>query len=157
MSTLRHLEERDHQPIVQIVDEWWGGRPMAGLLPRLFFEHFQLTSFVIEEEGQMQGFLIGFRSQTEPAQAYIHFVGIHPDQRGQGLGRRLYEHFFSVVRELGCTEVHCITSPVNKNSLAFHTSMGFEILPGDTEVDGIAVTSNYDGFGEKRVLFRRWL
>ena len=128
---------------------------MAGLLPKLFFEHFRLTSFVIEEDGELQAFLVGFRSQTTPTEAYIHFVGVHPGARGRGLGRRLYEHFFTVVRQLGCTEVHSITGPVNKGSIAFHTKMGFEILPGDTEVDGVVVTANYDGQGNDRVLFRR--
>lgn len=128
---------------------------MAGLLPKLFFEHFRPTSFVIEENGELQAFLIGFRSQTTPTEAYIHFVGVHPYARGKGLGRRLYEHFFAVVHQLGCTEVHSITGPVNKGSITFHTNMGFEILPGDAEVDGVAVTANYDGQGNDRVLFRR--
>lgn len=39
----------------------------------------------------------------------------------------------------------------------FHAQMGFEILPGDAEVDGVAVTTNYDGKGGARVLFRRRL
>ena len=73
------------------------------------------------------------------------------------MGRHLYEHFFTVVSRLGCTEVLSITSPVNKGSIAFHTQMGFEILPGDAEVDGVAVTTNYDGRGGARVLFRRRL
>jgi predicted GNAT superfamily acetyltransferase len=157
MSILRHLEVKDHSTIIRVVDEWWGERPMAGLLPRLFFEHFQPTSFVIEEDGKLQAFLVGFRSQTTPAEAYIHFVGVHPGARGKGVGRSLYEHFFEAVRQLGCTEVHAITSPVNRGSIAFHTSMGFEILPGDAEVDGIAVTTNYDGQGSDRVQFRRYL
>ncbi|GHO48535.1 GNAT family N-acetyltransferase [Ktedonospora formicarum] len=157
MSILRHLEVKDRSTIIRVVDEWWGGRPMAGLLPRLFFEHFQPTSFVIEEDGKLQAFLVGFRSQTTPAEAYIHFVGVHPGARGKGVGRSLYEHFFETVRQLDCTEVHAITSPVNRGSIEFHTSMGFEILPGDAEVDGIAVTTNYDGLGSNRVQFRRYL
>jgi GNAT superfamily N-acetyltransferase len=128
---------------------------MAALLHRLFFEHFRPTSFVIEEDAEIVGFLIGFRSQTVPTQAYIHFVGVHPAKRGQGVGRRLYEHFFAVARQLGCREVRAITSPVNKGSIAFHTRMGFAILPGDSQTDGVAITTNYDGCGHDRVRFRR--
>ena len=154
MSTLRYLEETDFQPIIQVVDDWWGGRSVAVLLQRLFFVHFRPTSFVVEENGPIQGFLVGFCSQTTPTQAYIHFVGTHPQHRGKGIGRRLYQHFFEVVSALGCTEVLCITSPVNKGSIAFHRHMGFEILPGDTTIDGIPVTSNHDGWGRVHVLFR---
>jgi N-acetylglutamate synthase-like GNAT family acetyltransferase len=155
MSVLRQVEVKDYAPIIQVIDDWWGGRPMAGMLPRLFFEHFQPTSFVIEQDAEMVGFLVGFRSQTTPTLAYIHFVGVHPASRGQGMGRRLYEHFFEVVRQLGCTEVRAITSPVNTGSIAFHTRMGFAILPGDAQINGVAVTTNYDGRGSDRVLFRR--
>ena len=95
---IRPISERDHTPIIAVVDQWWGGRPMAGLLPRLFFAHFQDTSYVIEEEGLIIAFLIGFVSQSRPSQAYIHFVGIHPDHRKRGLGKRLYELFFETVR-----------------------------------------------------------
>jgi GNAT superfamily N-acetyltransferase len=143
------------QPIIQVVDGWWGGRPIAALLYRLFFEHFRPTSFVLEEQGQLVGFLIGFRSQTVSTQAYIHFVGIHPTKRGQGLGRRLYEHSFAVAHQLGRREVYAITSPVNTGSIAFHTRMGFAILPGDRQIDGVALTTNDDGRGHDRVRFRR--
>lgn len=158
MTTLRHLKTNDYYPIVQVANEWWGGRPVAeSLLKKVFFEHFQPTSFVLEQDGEILGFLIGFRSQTHPAQAYIYAVGTDPHHRGQGMGRSLYEHFFTVVSRLGCSEVLSVTHPVNRGSIAFHTQMGFEILPGDAEIDGVAVTANYDGRGSARVLFRRRL
>jgi ribosomal protein S18 acetylase RimI-like enzyme len=155
MSILRQVEVKDYDPIIQVIDDWWGGRPMAEILHLLFFEHFQPTSFVIEQHAEIVGFLVGFWSQTTPTLAYIHFVGVHPASRGQGMGRRLYKHFFEMVRQLGCTEVRAITSPVNTGSIAFHTRMGFAILPGDAEIDGVAITTNYDGRGSDRVLFRR--
>jgi ribosomal protein S18 acetylase RimI-like enzyme len=155
MSVLRHGEVKDYDLIIQVIDDWWGGRPMAGMLHRIFFEHFQPISFVIEQDAEIVGFLVGFRSQTTPTLAYIHFVGVHPASRGQGMGRRLYEYFFEVVRKMGCTEVRAITSPVNKGSNAFHTRMGFAILPGDAHIDGVAVTTDYDGSGIDRVLFQR--
>ncbi len=130
---------------------------MRGLLSRLFFEHFRPTSFAFEEDGNLIGFLVGFRSQTDPHVAYIHFVGVSPTARGRGVGRAMYDHFFRVVADLGCREVHAITSPVNKGSIEFHRHLGFEIEPGDGEVDGVAVSRDYGGPGQDRVLFRRRL
>ena len=150
---LRPISERDHAPIIRGVDEWWGGRQMAGLLPRLFFTHFQDTSFAIEEAQQIIAFLIGFVSQTDPRQAYIHFVGIHPDHRKRGLGKQLYELFFETVRARGCDSVHCITAPINSGSIAFHQRMGFQIEKSDQERDGVPFTADYDGPGQARVLF----
>jgi ribosomal protein S18 acetylase RimI-like enzyme len=152
---IRHAEPADYAPIIAVVDEWWGGRQMADGLPKLFFVHFRETSFVATEGDAIRGFVAGFRSQTFPHQAYIHYVGIDPAARGSGLGRRLYERFFTAARALGCTEVHCVTSPINTQSIAFHTAMGFEALPGHTEVDGVPVAIDYDGNGGSRVRFRR--
>ena len=155
--SIRHAKSQDHAHIVCVVDEWWGGRPMSSMLPRLFFEHFQTTSFVVELEQRIIAFLIGFVSQTDPTRAYIHFVGVDPSERTQGLGRALYEHFFDVVQSLGCVSVTCVTSPVNSGSVAFHRRMGFDFVPGDTEQNNVSVHTDYDGSGESRVMFRRSL
>jgi predicted GNAT superfamily acetyltransferase len=152
---IRHAEPSDYATVIEVVDEWWGGRQMVDGLPKLFFAHFRDTSFVAEEDGAIRGFVIGFRSQTFPDQAYIHYVGIDPSMRGSGLGRTLYERFFDAARVLGCTEVQCVTSPVNTTSITFHKAMGFECLPGDAEADGIPYYTDYDGRGGSRVRFRR--
>jgi len=47
----RNVSEEDYLKVIEVLDDWWGGRPMTGLLPRLFFEHFQPTSFVVEDNG----------------------------------------------------------------------------------------------------------
>ena len=93
--TIRHVQPSDYGRVIQHVNEWWGGREMAPMLPRLFFIHFESTSFVADrEDGTLAGFLIGFLSQTDDETAYVHFVGVAPAERGSGLGRELYERFF---------------------------------------------------------------
>ena len=154
---IRHLESADYDVIEPIVDAWWGGRPVRGLLQRLFFEHFAPTSFCAGPRSNVEGFLIGFRSQSLPALGYIHFVGVRPDLRGRGLGRCLYERFFSSVRALGCSEVQCITSPSNVQSVAFHRRMRFELLPGSAEVNGFPVAPDHAGVGQPRVVFSKQL
>ena len=87
---------------------------MAPMLPRLFFVHFEGTSYVVDgEDGQLAAVLIGFHSQSEPGEAYVHFVGIAPERRGEGLGRALYERFFEDALANGRTVVRCVTSPAN--------------------------------------------
>ena len=122
---------------------------MAPMLPKLFFLHFEGTSFVAEnDDGTLAAFLIGFLSQTDAEEAYIHFVGVAPDHRGSGIGRELYERFFAVVAAQGRTRVRCVTSPVNEGSIAFHESLGFTAE---------SVATDYDGPGEDRVLFVKQL
>jgi len=100
------------------------------LLPKLFLDHFYDTSFVVEEESELIGFLIGFMSQSRPIEAYIHFVGVHPDYRKDGIGATLYQQFFQICRKRGRSIIHACTSPVNKGSIAFHTRMGFQVENG---------------------------
>lgn len=155
--SIRNLRIADYQQISSVVDEWWGGRPMRLMIPRLFFEHFRTTSLAVGEPGQVIGFLIGFASPSIPCSAYIHFVGVDPAYRRGSVARQLYEAFFTRMRELDCTEVQCITSPLNTASIAFHTRMGFEILPGTGEVNGASVMLDHAAPGEHRVRFRRLL
>jgi len=114
------------------------------MLPKLFFIHFEGTSFVAEaEDGELLGFVCGFLSQAADDEAYIHFVGVTPEDRGEGLGRKLYERFFDEVRANGRSVVRCVTSPLNQGSLAFHQKLGFEVE---------RIAEDYDGPGEDRAL-----
>jgi ribosomal protein S18 acetylase RimI-like enzyme len=144
--SIRHAEPRDYAGVIAVVDDWWGGRPMAAMLPKLFFVHFRETSFVAEDDGRIVGFLCGFRSQTHDDEAYIHFVGIDPAHRRSGLARELYERFFAAVAPRRV--VRAVTSPRNERSLAFHEALGFEIE---------RVEDDYDGRGESRALLRKLL
>ena len=152
-ARIRPLRPSDHARVIAVIDEWWGGRPMAQMLPRLFFDHFADTSFAADRDDALAGFLVGFVSPAQPGVAYIHFVGVDPGERSQGLGRRLYGAFFDAVRARHCTRVRAVTSPVNTGSIAFHRRMGFRLEPGDAQVDGIPVATGYDGPGQDRVRF----
>ncbi|MFL5926078.1 MAG: GNAT family N-acetyltransferase [Gaiellaceae bacterium] len=130
--------------MIDVIDGWWGGRAMAAMLPKLFFVHFRDTSFVAEDGGALAAFLCGFRSQTFPDEAYVHFVGVDPGRRGSGLGRELYELFFAAVAPRAT--VRAVTAPVNESSVAFHRALGFEVE---------RIDEDYDGRGEARVLLVR--
>jgi predicted GNAT superfamily acetyltransferase len=146
---IRHAKPSDYGQVIGLVNVWWGGREMAPMLPKLFFLHFEGTSFVAErDDGELAGFLVGFLSQTDPAEAYVHFLGVAPDERGSGLGRQLYERFFETARHEGRTLVRCVTSPANEASVAFHRALGFEVE---------RVAHDYDGPGEDRVVLARSL
>jgi ribosomal protein S18 acetylase RimI-like enzyme len=137
--SIRPAELADHARIVAVVDDWWGGRRMAALLPSLFLEHFAGTSLVADDAGELVGFLVGFDSPDNPGEAYVHFVGVRPDQRGSGLGRELHDRFARGAAERGVATVRCVTSTANAASVAFHTSIGF-VLEGTDEplvVDGL--------------------
>lgn len=154
---IRSVESSDYYIILPLLNDWWGGRQMTDMLPKLFFDHFTDTSFIAEKDGQIIGFLIGFLSQSKSEEAYIHFVGVHPEYRKHRIGNQLYNEFFNTVKHKGGSMVRCVTSPVNKVSIAYHTKMGFEIEEGDSIIDGFTVHTNYDGPNQDRVLFKKYL
>lgn len=155
---IRHAEASDYDAIAAVVDDWWDGRPMRAMLPRLFFQHFRPTSFVAERDGRVVGFVVAFVSQTDPASAYIHFVGVAPEERGRGIGEALYRRVFDVAATAGCRTVHAITSPLNIGSIAFHRRLGFAPAAGPAATAaGIPYAQDYDGPGEDRVRLARTL
>lgn len=153
--SIRFALPSDHPKIVSVMPEWWNGRDLRAMLPRLFLIHFCDTCLVAEKGGEFIGFLVGFLSQSRKNEAYIHFVGVHPGYRKKGLGALLYGRFFRICREEGCSTVRSCTSPINAGSIEFHKKMGFTIEPGDDAVDGIPVTKDYNRPGDPKVLFRK--
>jgi predicted GNAT superfamily acetyltransferase len=146
---IRHAQPSDYGRVIQHVNAWWGGREMAPMLPKLFFLHFEATSFVAErKDGTIAGFICGFLSQTRDDEAYVHFVGVAPGERGSGLGRALHERLAAVAREHGRSVIRCVTGPGNEDSIAFHRALGFTV---DRQVQ------DYDGPGQDRVLLVRRL
>jgi ribosomal protein S18 acetylase RimI-like enzyme len=159
LGEIRQARESDHGALVGCVRSWWGdsrtpqqSRELSLLLPKLFLQHFAGTSLVREGPDGIEGFLVGFHSQDHPDQAYIHFVGVHPEHRSRGVARGLYTRFCAGALAAGRHQVRAITSPANLGSIAFHRAMGFTPDPGGAEVDGIPVQLDHDG--QARVAFR---
>ncbi len=154
----RRPTEDDHARVVAVVDEWWGGRRMRALLPRLWFEHFAGTSWIAEDDnGQLAGFVVAFLSPDHPGTAYIHMVAADPNRRRDGIGRELYHAAFQELAAAGAREVRAITWPGNRISVAFHRSMGFRVDdgPSTTLIYGTPAHVDHDGEGEDRVVFIR--
>ena len=156
----RRPTDADHPALVRVVDDWWGGRKMHPLFPRLWLQHFSGTSWLAEDaSGRPAGFLVGFISPDHPDQAYVHLIATSPNHRGAGLGRALYERFFEDARARGARQVTAVTWPGNRVSVGFHRQMGFVPAdgPGTMNLYGTPAYPDYDADGEDRVVFSRAL
>jgi GNAT superfamily N-acetyltransferase len=150
---IRDSKPADHKRIISVLKDWWGGRDLSWMLPKLFLIHFCNTSFVIEKDDELIAFLIGFLSPSRANEGYIHFAGVHPEYRGIGIGNFLYDRFFGICIENGRNKIKACTSPVNKGSIEFHKKFGFNISKGNAEIDGIQVTLDYNKPDDPKVLF----
>jgi ribosomal protein S18 acetylase RimI-like enzyme len=156
----RRPVEADHARLVGRLDDWWAGRRIHHLLPRLWLQHFTGTSWIADNaDGDPIGFLVGFVSPDHPDEAYIHMVATSPNHRQAGLGRALYERFFEDVRGRGVRRVTAITWPANRVSVGFHRAMGFVPFdgPGTQRLYGIPAFPDYDAEGDDRTVFTREL
>ncbi len=154
---IRPMTRLDFLHLCRVVDAWWNDQ-VRYLLHPLYLEHFPQTCFVCEEDGEVAGFLVGFVSQGQPDEAYVHLVGTAPACRGRGIGRALYGHFFDVVRSRGCVKVLAITVPHNEGSLAFHRQMGFRFREeGGAWSGAVPLVPDYAGPGVHCVVMERKL
>ena len=156
----RRPVEADYPRVVRVLDDWWGGRNVDFLLPRLWLQHFTSTSWLAETaEGALAGFAIGFHSPDHPDVAYCRLIGTNPNLRLQGLGRQLYEHLFDDARRAGRHEIRAITWPGNRTSIAFHRALGFEVVggPGTQNLYGVPAFPGYDFDREDRAILVRSL
>jgi L-amino acid N-acyltransferase YncA len=154
----RRPAEDDFLQIVRVVDEWWGGRRLHHLLPRLWFQHFTGTSWVAEtDDGRLAGFLVGFVSPDRPAEAYVHMVAANPNLRRRGVGRRLYDRFIDDVRDRGVRRVTAVTWPGNRSSIDFHRAIGFRLDdgPGSQTIYGVPAFSDYDEDRDDKAVLTR--
>ncbi len=142
----RALEKPDYDRIVQVIDRWSGG-PTSILAHPIFFYELGELGQVVEDHGEVVGFLFGFAARRQPVEGYVHIVGVHPSMRRAGIGRSLYERFETACREQVCCAVKSMTTPGNSASITFHQALGYDV----TQVD------DYAGPGRPRVVFRKSL
>jgi ribosomal protein S18 acetylase RimI-like enzyme len=155
---LRRPTIEDHAPLVGLVNEWWGGRPVRHRLPRLWFEHFTSTSAVAETSlGQRIGFAIGFVSPDRPRVGYLHLVGVAPGRRRRGIGRDLVEDVVARLADRGARTITTIAWPGDPIALAFLRSVRFEVDdgPGTRPLYGVPARTDWDHDGDDEAVLTR--
>lgn len=142
---------QDYDQIRAALPEFWNGRDTRHLHHSFLIHEFGDTALVIRDGGRVVAYLFGFFSQTQPI-GYVHAIAVRPSARRRGLAQRLYGHFVECARRRGCTHIKACTTPSNAPSIAFHKSLGMQLL-GEPNEDGIPVVLDYSGQGQSRVVF----
>jgi GNAT superfamily N-acetyltransferase len=140
----RKISKADFDVIVEVIDRWWGG-PISTLAHPIFFYELGELAHVTVDDGQIIGFLLGFIAHEPEKTGYVHLVGIHPDFRRKGVGRKLYDSFAKACATAGCIRLKAITTPGNEVSLRFHIAQGWDVK----ELD------DYAGPARRRVVFTK--
>lgn len=162
---LRRPTEADYRVIAAVVDDWWDGKVLQGLLPRVWFRHFADTSWIAKiadprhqaDVPTIAGFLIGFVSPADSAIGVIQALGVDPRRRRIGVGKALVEAFATDASTAGATVLETLIWPGNRRSLPFLAALGFGVDPdpGARPIYGIPAIEGYDFGTEDRARFTR--
>lgn len=153
---MRNTVEEDFVEIAELAENCGPMETERNSIYHIFTKFFKSTSFVAElPSRELAGFLLGFISQENPEESYIHLLCTDPKVRNKGIGRELVEKFLDVSALKGCKRVYLITKPINWNSIAFYRKLGFlEDKSRDTiNIMGVTALRNYNGIGEHMVVF----
>jgi GNAT superfamily N-acetyltransferase len=156
MSETAEISACTRDDYLQILDdlaEFWDGRDVRSLHHPFLIHEFGNSAFVIRNGSRVEAYLFGLISQTEPV-GYVHLVAVRASARRQQLAQRLYDRFIQFARQHGCRHLKAITTPANAGSIAFHKSLGMQLL-GEPNADGVPVVDDYAGRGVARVVFWR--
>jgi ribosomal protein S18 acetylase RimI-like enzyme len=153
---IRSTLEEDFVEIADLAENCSPMETERNSIYHIFTKFFRSTSFVAElPSGELGGFLLGFISQENPEDAYIHLLCVDPKMRGKHIGRKLVEKFTEEAALKECKKIYLITKPVNWNSISFYKKLGFlEDKSQETiNILGTNAVKNYNGMGQHMVVF----
>lgn len=157
---IRNTLEEDFVEIADLAENCSPMETERNSIYHIFTKFFKSTSFVAElPSKEIGGFLLGFISQENPEEAYIHLLCVDPKMRGEHVGKKLVEQFIDELSLKGCKRVYLITKPVNWNSISFYKKLGFlEDKSRETiNILGTNAVKNYNGMGQHMVVFYKLL
>ncbi len=152
MMEIERCSKADFLDIVDNLEAFWGSDRAAAAHHPMVIEEFGDTAFVARENGEIAGYLFGFFNQSA-SYFYIHLVAVRDSYKGKGIARALYAHAEAIARARGAKALKAITSLSNRESVAFHTALGFKQL-GDGEQAGIHYVPSY--FSRTRNMVVLW-
>lgn len=141
---IKICSKEDFDQILTDISDFWGSDRTLHLHHPMFVYEFGNSAYVVKENNTVIAYLFGFISQTAPV-AYIHLSAVRQLHQRKGLGHKLYNHFIEFAKSKGCKTLKAVTSPNNKQSIAFHEKFGMSS----------AIVNNYSGIGIDRIVFKK--
>lgn len=119
------------------VEEWFGEQTLTEKL-----EDDDYRLFAAEEDDLLVG-LAECVFHEEGDAGDIHWIHVHPEYRGGGIGEQLFEHVKSTLEELGAEYVRGLVLANNAEGTAFYRDIGFEkVGERELEIDGTTYTEH---------------
>jgi GNAT superfamily N-acetyltransferase len=107
----------------------------------------------IGDDNTIVGAVIAFRSQDNPADVYIQDVMTHPQHRRRGIARALLQSVRSQAEKWDCERLYLTSEPDNQAAHASWTALDFVNVPGNHEINGISLITDFKGPGRSRAVY----
>jgi L-2,4-diaminobutyric acid acetyltransferase len=123
----------DGPEVWRLVNEVGTLDPNSSYTYVLLCRDFSETCLLAERDGQLQGFVTGYRPPAHPDTIFVWQVGVAPQARGQGLASRLLD---GLIRSPGCRKVRFLettVTPSNEASRAMFQSLARRLETGLVE------------------------
>lgn len=120
----------------------------------LYAELFASTCPVAIEGDRVVGAVIAMRNQDRPSDVYVQDVMTHPEWRGRNVATALMGVVIDRATEWGCSRLYLTSEPDNTAAGATWQRLGFRNVPGDREVAGVSVISDFKGPGKHRAVYQ---
>lgn len=153
---IKYFTKDDMDDAVELVKDYWNP-DLVRLIHPMFYRDFYKTCFSARTfDGRLIGFVLGFVSQDNEGEGYIHAAFVHPDFRRKSVAKNLYSKIYWAFLNRGVKKARLITTVENTFSQSFHQSLGFDYASEcDKEINGIPVASNYYGAGKDRAVMEK--
>ncbi|MFE0023375.1 GNAT family N-acetyltransferase [Amycolatopsis sp. NPDC059021] len=119
----------------------------------LYARLFASTCPIALDGDTLTGAIMAFRSQEDPADVYVQDVMIHPEHRRRGITTALLDVVRTRAAEWGCARLYLTSEPDNIAAHATWTKLGFTNIPGDRDINGVSVITDFKGPGKTRAVY----
>lgn len=156
---IRHPKENDFLIIAELAEKC---PPMAterNSIYHIFTKYFKNTCLVAVNGNKIVAFLLGFISQVNRREGYLHLLCVHPQWRKKGIAKVLVDKYCHILRQNGCRKVILITSPKNSVAINLYKKLGFKAYNGmnTIQIGDIRVFKDYNGKDDHKVIFQKML
>lgn len=127
---LRRPTVDDGAGMWKVVDSAGVLDPNSSYLYLLLARDFADVCVVAECDGEIVGFVTGYRPPTRPDSVFLWQVGMRPDMQGRGLGKRLVAAFLKTAGSRGATLLETTVTRSNEASRALFRGIARDL---DTE------------------------
>ncbi|MDA3792345.1 MAG: GNAT family N-acetyltransferase [Elusimicrobia bacterium] len=159
--TIRNVNEKEFLKVYKFVSHCKPLENYAEHLYKIILRYFNDTCFIVEQESEIIGFLMGFISQVHESTYFLWQIGISNSMQGKGIGGDLLEHAENKLSERGCKRIEVTIDPKNISSSKLFERMGYINISYKKEkmvkVNGNIAVKDYYSPGKHFMLYEKYL